>query len=558
MYEKLSNKEFDFCQTFFDPVSLLENIFPLNINAPSQWNEDSETIRIRPYQFAMIGYDSLYAYDERKSEKDNLQLRKGAGDIFNISARNIGKSFCGLVGDGVLSLFYYPGVESCIASFDEKHLKEVSEKIANMVEQHKLFEMLHITKGNKKTVGRQPHRIQTQHGHLQIGINEQIYGKNPGTDFHGKHYQRFLYDEASYMSKEGTEKRIDSGSSLGYIERLFGIPDIRVGSHLGDILRDPKNKAWICRLPQYIREDWDELQKAKMVAQYGGESSMAYKLNVIGDLVEGAEGKWDMERIKKASYVYDRRIKFFEVSKELCADLDKITNPAEKIKEFNSRIEQKVIITRLPCKKVIVASDIGTTGSPSEVMIVFQDASGKWKYEYQISLFQMTVKEQALFFNWVYEVMGGCFISLDCSNADGRAIRDELIVEFKISQEHLTDFRMQQNIEVDFLKDEKGKIIRGKNGKPLMKEEGTKEFGLQQLGNILYNGSIEIPHDEKFLREFAGFFERKNGNRLSWGSTTTEHLHDSFILFALAVWQYENKNLQQKNKKRCLGYITEL
>lgn len=554
MYEKLSDKEMEFCESFFDPVELLENIFPVNLNAPSQWNLESETIRVRPYQFAMIAYDSMYAYDERKSEKENLQLRKGAGDIYNISARNIGKTFFGLVGDACSALLYYPGIESCLASFDDKHLKEISEKVANMVEQHKLFAMLHISKGNKKTVGRAPHRIHTEHGHLQIGVNEQIYGKKPGTDFHGKHYQRLGYDEASYMSKDGTEKRIDSGSSLGYIERFFGIPDIRIGSPLGDILRSPKNRPWICRLPQFVRDDWDENQKKAMIEKYGGEASMGYKLNVIGELVEGAEGKWDMERLKKASYNYERHIKFFEISKELCVDLDKIENRHEKQKEFNSRVEKKVIITRLPCKKVIVASDIGTTGSPSEVIIVFQDAVGHWKYEYQISLFQMTVKEQALFFNWLYELLGGCFISLDCTNADGRAIRDELM-SFGIPQENLSDFRMNQNIEVDFLKDDKGKIIRGAGGKPQMKEENTKEFGLQQLGNILYNGSIEIPYDEKFSREFAGFFERKSGNRLSWGSTTTEHLHDSFLLFALCVWENENKNLQQKNKRRCLGYI---
>lgn len=555
MYDKLKEKEIEFCECFFDPVTALENIFPVNINAPSQWNEDCETINVRNYQFPMLAYDSLYAYDDKKDDKANLQFRKGAGDLYNISARNIGKTFLGLVGDAITCLHYYSGVESCVASFDEKHLKEVSEKIANVVEQHKFFQMLHIKKGNKKTVGRQPHRIHTENGHLQIGVNEQVSGNDPGTDFHGKHYERFMYDEASYMSKAGTEKRIDSGSSKGYIERLFGIADIRLGSNLGDILRDPKKKPWICRLPQFVRDDWDETQKTKMIAEYGGEFTLAYKLNVKGEPIEGADGKWDMERLKKASYINDRHIKFFEVSKELCEGIDKIDNIQEKIKEFKQRIEKKVIITRLPCTKIIVASDIGTTGSPSEVIINFQDGNGKWKYEYQISLIQMTVKEQALFFNWIYDKLEGCFISLDCSNADGRAIRDELIVDFKLPAEFLTDYRMGKNIVVGFETDPKnGKMIRV-NGKPVEKEENTKEFALQQLEDILYNGKIEIPHDDKFFREFAGFFEKKTGNRMSYGSTTTEHLHDSFILLALCIWENENTNLKHKKKKRCLGII---
>lgn len=554
MYVQPTEEELDFFGAIHDSATFLENVFPSDINAPGNWSVDSKCLILRPYQFAMIAYDYMYCPDDSKSEKQNFSLSKGAGTIYNISARNIGKTHCGLLGDAMMSIFLQNSQESCAASFDEKHLKAIAEKISGVVENHKLFQMLHLD-GNKKTVGRDPHRVQTAHGHLQVGVNEKVSGNKQGQDFHGLHYKRLSYDEASYMSTEGFEKRIDSGSSTGYVERLFGIPDLRVGSPLGEILNNPKNKKFICRLPQYVREDWDDLQKEKQVDQYGGESSVAYKLNVAGELIEGASSKWDMERIKKNCYKFDKKIQFFEVDKEIFKGLDLLGN-LERKEELNKRLKSKLPIERLPSSKIIMASDIGTSGSPSEITIFFGNNDNHWKYEYQISLFKMIVKEQIEVFKWIYDTLGSCFIALDCTNIDGGTIRQGLL-DLEIPTENLSNFKMNQNLEVGVDKDEKtGRVLRDKSGRPLMKIENTKAFAIKCLEDIFYNAKVEIPHDEKFLKEFSGFIERYNGNRPSWGSTTTEHLHDSFLQFALCSWENEMKVSQNKGqKKRVLGSI---
>lgn len=554
MYQNPSNEELEFYGCIHDSVTFLENVFPADINSPGNWGLDTSCLILRPYQFAMIAYDCMYCANDTKTDKQNFTLSKGAGTIYNISARNIGKTHVGLLGDAMMSIFLQNNQESCIASFDEKHLKAIAEKISGVVENHKLYQMLHLH-GNKKTVGRAPHRIQTEHGHLQVGVNEKVSGNKQGQDFHGLHYKRLSYDEASYMSSEGFEKRIDSGSSIGYVERLFGIPDLRVGSPLGDILNNPNNKNFICRLPQYVRDDWDDAQKEKQSAQYNGESSVAYKLNVAGELIEGALSKWDMERIKKNCYKFDKKIQFFEVDKEIFKGLD-LLNSLDHIKELGKRLKLKIPIQRLPSSKIIVASDIGTSGSPSEITIHFGDSNNHWKYEYQISLFKMIVKEQIEIFQWIYDTLGSCFIALDCTNIDGGTIRQGLL-DLGIPADHLSNFKMNQNLEVGIDKDEKtGKILRDKSGKPLMKIENTKAFAIKCLEDIFYNGKHEIPHDEKFLKEFSGFIERYNGNRPSWGSTTTEHLHDSFLQFALCAWENEMKISQNQGiKKRVLGSI---
>lgn len=536
MYEKLSNEDIQFLEFFYDPTSLTECLYPINERAPHLWDEEYPCVTIRPYQFAMQNYSYMYADDFELSDKDNFRLKQSAGKLFNIAARNIGKSFL-LKIDACLSIIHGSGDESCVASFDASHLKKVTNPICNIVRTHPFFEIFRKKGKNSGIKSNIPVEIETLHGHVCYGKNEKVGSPDPGTAYHGLHFKTFQFEEASYMSQEGTQKRIDSGASIGYIERLSGIPDLRVGSPLGEILKDRKNDQWICRLPQYVRSDWDKITREEQASKYGGKQSMAYKLNVESRIIEGAFGKWDIERIRKKCLKESKRIKFFEIGKD-------------NFLQF----KQKIIIDRLPAKQIIIASDIGTTGSPSEIAIFFGD-SNKWKYHYQISLFKLTLKEQAQVFKWIYNRMGTAFISLDCSNADGRGIRDELL-HMGIPQEHLTDFRMGKNLQVDFQKDEAGRVKRARGGQPLMREEPTKEFAVQLLEKLLYDGKIEIPYDEKFLREFSAYVEKVTANgRKVFGSSSTDHLVDTFLLFALCVWEKENKNLNNEKQNRCLGYM---
>ena len=71
---------------------------------------------------------------------------------------------------------------------------------------------------------------------------EKAQEEDPGTEFHGLHWKWLGYEEFSYASEKGTEKRVDSKHSHGFIERLSGIPDIRIGSPLSNILNKKSNK----------------------------------------------------------------------------------------------------------------------------------------------------------------------------------------------------------------------------------------------------------------------------------------------------------------------------
>lgn len=553
MYQKtLTEKEIQFCEMWYDPTALTECLIPENIKAPHTWNQDSKCLKLRNYQFAMQNYSYMYGNNPKLSAQQNFNFKKVAGTIFNIAARNLGKSLWIFI-DTFLTTIHSHCKETLLASCDDTHLKKVTSTVLNLFREHPFFEVFRKT-GKVEGIKAQPVEVYTQHGNVLYGRNEKIDDPEPGTQFHSIHAETTWYEEASYMTNLGTEKRVDAISSLGCIERLSGIPDVRVGSPLGELLRHKKNKKFICRIPQYVRDDWSKETAEEQAAKYKGRNSTAYKLNVEAEIVEGAESKWDMERIRKNCLNTDIKIKFFEVSKELFVNTDDL-NEFDRQQLISERLYKRIIISRLPCKKIIVASDIGTSASPSEVAIYFCDDKDKWKYHYQISLFKLTVREQAYIFNWIYNVLGSCFIALDSTNADGDAIRDKLIKEFKLPEEYLPFYKMQKNIEVEPLKNDKGQIIKNSSGKPLMKEVYTKSWAVQQLENIFYNSLIEIPYDEKFLDQFANHWEKLSANgKPFWGSTTEEHLVDTFLVFALCAWETEFKNTKNlKNTNRCLG-----
>jgi len=537
LQEPLSQKEIDFLECWYDPTALTECLAPVNIKAPHLWsNDDCELVRLRNYQFAMQNYSHMYANDFSLTRKQNFQNRKGAGDLFNIAARNIGKSFL-LIIDAFLTLIHGEADESCVASFDFKHMKKVCQPIANLANFHPFFQIFKRQgkSGVRFTGGGM--EIDTITGHVMYGKNEKVESNDPGTDFHGLHYKTFYYEEYSYASLKGTEKRVDSGNSEGYIERPSGIPDIRLDSPLGQILGDPKNQSRICRLPQYVREDWDETSREEMIEKYNGESSYAFKLNVEGQIIEGAQGYWDMERLRKATR-YGKsgtKVKFFEIDKNKFYKLDQI-----------------LILDRLPCQQCYISSDIGTTGSPSEIIIIFFDGE-KYKYHYNIALYKLSTNEQAQVFKWIYDLIGGAFISLDCTNADGRSILDDLL-RMGIPQEHLIAVRMNKNIEVDFLKDSiTGQVVTDNNGQPLMKTERTIDWAMTILERLFYGEKMEIPIQEKFIINFSNFTVKQTGMRRVYGSLNGEdHLHQSFQCFAIAQFLNEfRQQIAKPRKKRC-------
>jgi hypothetical protein len=543
MYEKLNEKELNRIATFYDPVAMMETLIPKNFKAPHTWSFEDEGITVRPYQFPMLDYSYLYADDPNLDIKENFQNKIGAGNCYNISARNLGKSFIDQCND-FFTLIHGEGDESCHSSFDFKHLKKVLTPVANLAKYHPFFEMFK-QKGKDGSVrwtggGLE---IDTVRGHVLYGKNEKVESDDPGTDFHGLHSKKWTIEEFSYACSEGKEKRVDAVSSIGCIERYSGIPDIRLGSPMGEILLNDKNKNWVCRVPQYVRSDWDEKSKTKAVQEYNGENSPSYRLNVLAESIEGAYGRWDMKRVRKLCYNPRKTIKEFEFSRDNIQHLDTCPTFDEKTEKIYELLDKNIIIDNLPSEQKIIASDIGHSGSPSQICIFFGDAN-KFKWRYLISLFQLTTQEQARVFKWIYQKLNGAYISLDTTEAGGRAIADELEI-LGIPKNNITRCIMHEKIKVGFRLDKDGNIQIEKNGEPIFKMETTIDWACSELDKVFYNGLLEVPHSDLFLKEFPSYFATKIGNGYKYGSSTTDHLVQSFQCFSVCRFYNENLNLTE-------------
>jgi len=539
LYKKLTDEELEFMECWYNPVCMIETLIPENIKAPHVWSEeDCSLVKLRPYQFAMVDYSYMYADDDKLKAIQNFRNKQGAGYIINVMARNLGKSFFAII-DSFITLLHGEGDESCLASFDFAHLKKIATPVANLANHHPLFDM--YRKKGKECVrfvagGME---IDTVLGHVMYGRNENINSPDPGTAFHSLHVKKNIYDEVSYMSEGGRKKMIDAMSSDGCIERLAGIPDIRLGSPLGKILRDESKRNWICNMPQYVREDWDEKTKAEKIEEYDGETSPNYKLNVLGEAIEGANSMFDMARIKENSYTTKKRVKQFDIGKETYHKFDKV-----------------LIIDKQPAELSIIASDIGTTGSPSEICIFFGN-NELLKWRYNISLYMLTTQEQAKVFKWLYDKLDNCIISLDCTESGGRSIADELEI-LGVPKDRIVRVLFNSKIIIGFeteksINKETGEIVEiiltdDKNN-PIYKLERTIDFACDQLEKCLYNGLIEVPHSEKFLREFANYFSVTTGVSKKYGTTSTDHLLQSFQCMSIARFQTEFSNLTKPEQQ---------
>lgn len=434
--------------------------------------------------------------------------------------------------------------EACLASFDQKHLSKVTEPSASYLEFHPFAKIFHIKKGKIDSVSRKIPGLRaiSEHGCLIEACNEKIEdSKKAGEDFQGKHYEILWYEEASFMSKKGTDQRIDSGSSLGYIYRPSGIPNLQLGSPLIKLLQDKKLKRWIWRLPQMVRPNWCDALREQRIAEYNGENSSGYKLNVLAETIEGTEGFWDMARLKQKSYNPKRRIKIFEVSKG----------------NFH-KFQNNIIVERMPgTEQVYICSDIGYSGSPSQLIIIFK-VGDKYKYAYNIPMFNLLHREQAEVVKWLYDVLGGAFIATDASGDNGAIIDD--LFDMGIPQEHLLKVFLGKNIDVGFETDpETGIALKDNNGNPIMKQALTINWAMSEMEQLFYGElkvGMDIPQDENCLEEFGGFFVKMNGTQRKYGSTTTNHKHQSFQCFAICRFYNEFNLLKNKSRgTRAYGAI---
>jgi len=542
MLRNLTEEDLFFVECFYNARCLVESTF--SKGTPRNWNDDKPCIKLRLYQRPFLGFDSSIEDDDRLSEVENFRRRIKVGTRIIVSARKIGKTFIALVANILLKLVHYSDKEMTMASYDEKHVNKVLDNVKEFLVYHNFY------KSYKQSVRGSPeYQIETKNGNKLFGINETVKGKNPGENWWGHHTFINFQDEIQAETESAYSHKIDAVSDWGVMEILCGIPLISKVSPLGRTLRDQTLKRNLIRLPQYVSYLWDELTKERRIRDYGGQESAGFRINVAADLIEGATGAFDMDRVK-TNYNKKRIIKRFEITKN-------------SFKDFKSLLVLEPIIN---ADKVFVCSDIGDSAA-TEINVIAK-INNRYHLIYNITTYRLSLtKELPEIIEYIFRMVKGHFLSVDCtimgkpvyeilSDKLNEIIRDEkgnIIKNIK----RVFWCAFNEDMVTGFEKDEQGRQLKDAKGNAIEKKENTLVFSVRRLNELFFDKKFDIPDDDyKFDNQFSSYVSTISGNRIIYGSTTEDHYVQSFEVFAILEWMTEQLptlSIDSSTRKTSMG-----
>lgn len=522
MLTKITEDEVKIMECLCYPISALECLFSDFDNYLLE--DEKQLAHIRLYQYLLLSYE--YLIDELEldpipkiNQQLNFKLRENVGTIDCFGGRGFGKTVFVEILDIFLSLIHQDGDDIGFSSFDALHIRGVLEKLIEVFENHSFFKIF------KVKINRSPnYKFSCPTGWNLNSVNANNASRNPGQSFFQRHFKKLYIEEASKEIEEVFNKRLGSVSELGCVIRSAGMTDFTKYSPAGRRFYDIKNKKFVCNLPQFVAETWNEIEKFKKIEEYGGESSLGYRTFVKGEIVEEGISVFDMSRIR-CHYLEDKIVKHFEIKKE------------------NYHNFKEIIVLEKPdsVEQVYIDADIGES-APTEIIIFFK--TGKfYKYVSNITCYNLTDAQQVELFDWLIKTLQANVTGLDVTDGTGRAIYRAL--NTKYPKENLAYVSFNEKVDVDVEKDEKGQPVLDKNNQPVPKQEFISEWSVKVLKDLLYAGLVHIPVDYKFDKQLNSVIAIQTSQRISYQIAGNEdHLFAAFRVFAIAHWLNEFRVVQ--------------
>ena len=532
MIKKIDKDDLIFFQTISHPIALAETLFH-DFDTLGQF--DSEKFgKIRMYQFPMLSYDSLFLYDKKLTSEQNDTIKNNLGENYNLGGRLTGKTIISIIVDTAISTFNQVYKWAVISSYDKLHVQEIFEKLINAFENHKVLRIFNVRPLRSPT-----YKMNFENGCLLESVNMNITGKNPGGQFFGKHIDRHMMEESSFITKDVSSKLLMAQSEKGCVNRFSGMTTFTKSSPMGVIFFDLQNQSKIINLPSYVNPTWNDKKEADSILEFGGRDSIGYQVQIEGKVVEGAESVFDIVRIRQ-TYLYDKHghgipLKAFEVNKE----------------SFHRYNEILVLEKPGNADFLGIYADVGEGAAPSEY-IVLSRTNKIYKYIYRITTFQLSPDEEETFIRYLVELLSPNILALDHTSGVGKALYSHLAKDFG---EHLVGVDFNSNIEIDFEKDEKGDVKYDKNNVPICKQANVVDWSMQCLKDIFYQKKIQCFEDTKFDSQISNVIVKttKQG-KVMYGYKGANHLFQAFQVFSIANWLSEFKGLTPiKRRKPGLG-----
>lgn len=523
LLENISSDELFFMEKWHDPYALSESLFP-DFDNLANFDED-KLGEIRLYQMPMLSLESTI--DEKMpglKEKEQFELRKGVGDIYNFGARKFGKTMITEKLDIPLSMLHDAGWWCGFSSTDAIHLKGVLDTVKTAIDNHPLLKLWKV-----KLTESPNFLFVAKNGWKLEGINMNLQSKNPGHQWFGKHVKKLWVEEASFESEVVYNKRKDALSELGAVIRLSGMTNFVPQSPTGKVFYDAQNSAKIINLPQYVNPFWDEKERQSRIKEYGGVDSIGYRVFVKGEVVEDGVSEFDMQRVKKC-YDEGAEIKSFEITKE-------------RYDYFKNLV---VVERPKNAGRIFICADIGESAGTE--IIILSEVDTKYNYLYNITLYNLTHDQQLEVFKYLIDKVNANVVALDCGEALGRTLCDSLEKLYK--KDNIVRYQGQGKIDVDYERDEAGNVIMV-SGKPQARQEYMAEWGVGRLKVLLYETRVNMPIDYKFDKQLASVISLISGTRTTYHcvSDNGDHMFDAWKVFAIAQWLKKDFNQTPAMKK---------
>lgn len=541
MLKPLSLQEEQLISLFYYPKSFTETLFIEG--APDGWIAGEPNIHIRLYQIPFLQHDSVLVDDKRLSKQENFDRKKMAGELLLICGRLIGKTYIALGINIIAKATYNACVQITGGAYDLAHLKNYWDKVCNIFDSHSFFKK--FKKSMKR--GNPDYNIQLKNGTELVSINTNVKGKEPGKAYWGKHSHYNFHDEYQAEVESSQEPRIDAIAEIGCIDCLCGIPLCTKNSPLGKKLNDPKYcHKHLVKLPQYVNKSFTEEKRIERIKQYGSEASVGYKTNVEAIMIEGAQGAFDMQRVR-ANYTDKKTIKLFEITPDTYDDYERI-----------------LIIEPLKnASKTYISVDVGDTTN-TEICITFKIGK-KYFYTYRITTFRLSLTKQLPnLLKWIFDKVKGTYLSVDGTTM-GKAVWERMVQLIPPVEK---DGKMinrviwcsfSEKMLVGYEKDEENKVKLDDKGKPVEKYEYTMVFTVQKLKELFFDQLFVIPEDDyTFDDQFSNYLELISGNRISYDSASECHVVQAFEVLAKAIWDTEylvEENPNEEASEIVLGFF---
>ncbi|MFA7290232.1 MAG: hypothetical protein WC055_15255, partial [Melioribacteraceae bacterium] len=513
-----------------NPISATEILFS-NLGNLSEFDEN-KCSEVRKYQYHYLSFDTMLFENKDLTPHQLYQLKKGLAEVYILGGRLTGKSLIGLIVDCLLALFHKTFYKGSVSSADAEKIKKVMEQIFVALEYHPIFKLLNIN------VKRNPYQALTPDGVLLQSVNNNVAGKNPGGNWHGRHDDKNWEEEASYLTNTITHEKLMAQAESGCIQHYTGMTTFTKESPMGKIYYDLKNSSKVINYPSYVNPTWNNEKEEAAVREFGGKSSSGYQVQIDGQVIANGESVYIIEKIRE-TYIRDKNgmplpIKTFEIN----------VNNYFRFKDI-------VIIDRPKNSESIhIHMDIGEGGAPTEI-IVLSKIEGVYKYIYNITTFKIAPDENEQVVRYLIDTLQANVVGIDITSGGGKSLLCNLAKDYnKVNEttglvdEHIFGVSFNEKIPIGFVKDAKG------NDTEEHREEYIVDWSIQRLKHIFYNKKIQCLVDLKLDAQMDGIIVTKSGQRTVYGSKIANHLHQAFQVFAICDWNTEFKNIKKIQRKK--------